>query len=241
MGSEETKKEVMHKFILNSSKGLAEVTKSKTSTVQFIHESVRDFLLTGNGHTWLRTELADNVPGLCHEQLSKCCQDQVKINISYYRPCYPLPVAKSLEAANLRQQVIVWFPLLEYAVHNVLYHADAAGGLGISQDYFLDNLCLWNWIILYNLFERHQIRRHTSLCSLLYILAEQNLPNLVRTELKRVPDMDIRGERHGFPLLAAVACKNENALEALLMPSGSAWSDRDKPLHTFSSLTVNDH
>lgn len=37
------------RFILRTSKGLTEVTKSKTPTVQFIHESVKDFLLKENG------------------------------------------------------------------------------------------------------------------------------------------------------------------------------------------------
>jgi hypothetical protein len=32
-------------FMRNSSKGLAEVTRNKASEVQFIHESIRDFLL----------------------------------------------------------------------------------------------------------------------------------------------------------------------------------------------------
>jgi hypothetical protein len=41
--------EVLRKFILDVSKGLAEITKSKASTVQFIHELVRDFLLKEGG------------------------------------------------------------------------------------------------------------------------------------------------------------------------------------------------
>jgi hypothetical protein len=32
-------------FVRSSSKGLAEVTRNKASEVQFIHKSVRDFLL----------------------------------------------------------------------------------------------------------------------------------------------------------------------------------------------------
>lgn len=35
--------------VISSSKGLAEITKSKQPTVQFIHESVRDFLLKERG------------------------------------------------------------------------------------------------------------------------------------------------------------------------------------------------
>ena len=46
---EETTKDDIKRFLLNSSKGLAEATVSKESKVQFIHESVRDFLLKENG------------------------------------------------------------------------------------------------------------------------------------------------------------------------------------------------
>lgn len=35
----------MDRFLLDSSKGFAETVKSKDKTDQFIHESVRDFLL----------------------------------------------------------------------------------------------------------------------------------------------------------------------------------------------------
>lgn len=47
--ADEITMDVIKKFILNSSKGLAEITKSKAPTVQFIHESVRDFLVQENG------------------------------------------------------------------------------------------------------------------------------------------------------------------------------------------------
>jgi len=50
----------MHRFVQSSSKGLAEVSKSKELTVQFIHESVRDFLFKdgkGNCGLLLRNNL----------------------------------------------------------------------------------------------------------------------------------------------------------------------------------------
>ncbi|TDZ49941.1 Vegetative incompatibility protein HET-E-1 [Colletotrichum trifolii] len=46
---EETPEDSMDRFVLSSSKGLAEMTKSKEPTIQFIHESVRDFLLKDKG------------------------------------------------------------------------------------------------------------------------------------------------------------------------------------------------
>lgn len=62
-------KENMEKLVLSYSKGLAEITKSKHQTVQFIHESVRDFLLKGNGLAKISSNLVNNFPGQSHERL----------------------------------------------------------------------------------------------------------------------------------------------------------------------------
>ncbi|KAH8766531.1 hypothetical protein BGZ57DRAFT_492627 [Hyaloscypha finlandica] len=239
--TEEITEQDMERFILNSSKGLAETTKSKHQTVQFIHESVRDFLLKGNGLKRLRSHLDSNFPGSSHERLKECCQGYMRIDASkYLPPDTPRPAAKSGEATSLRQLVSAKLPFLEYAVGNVLHHADAASGYGISQVRFVENFNLIDWINLDNLFERHQTRQHTTHCSLLYILAEKDLPNLIQIELKRVHHMDIRGERYGFPLNVALAHKNENAVRALLSHVGT-WYNSDSPLTVSFSSTVGKH
>jgi ankyrin repeat protein len=225
---EEVTMQDIERFVLSSSKGLADVTKSKDQTVQFIHESVRDFLLKGSGLNTLRTNLTSNFPGQSHERLKQCCETYMRIDTSEHLPLsIPLPNASSKEAAKIHRIASQKFPFLEYSVLNVLHHADVANGYGISQDVFVENFVLRDWIDLDNYFERYQIRRHTSNGSLIYILAEQNLPNLIRIELKRVPHMDIKGERYGFPLLAALALKNESAVRALLAPDISLSGSRD--------------
>ena len=57
---EETTNEVIKLFILDCSKGLAEATVSKAPRVQFIHESVRDFLLKENGLSKIWPEYGTN-------------------------------------------------------------------------------------------------------------------------------------------------------------------------------------
>lgn len=66
---EEITVSVMERFILDSSKGLAEATKSKTPTIQFIHESVRDFLLKENGLREIWADLGANFRGESHDRL----------------------------------------------------------------------------------------------------------------------------------------------------------------------------
>ena len=224
--SDEITKEDMERRILSSSKGLAEMTRSKNQAVQFIHESVRDFLLKGNGLRGLRPDLSANLSGVSHEWLKKCCQNYLRIDTSKYLPlATPLPSASSEEAVKLRQLASEKFPFLEYAVQNVLYHADAADGYGISQDAFLENFPLTDWVTLDNLFQKFEIRRYTSKANQLYILAEKSLPNLIWIVLKGVQCMDIRGERYGYPSHAALAHANEKAVRALLMLMTNTRSD----------------
>ena len=151
---------------------------------------------------------------------------------SYLPPKVALPVG-----GYLRRLVSEKFPFLEYAVRNVLLHADIADGHGISQKDFVENFALGNWIMLDNLFERYQVRRHTINASLLYICAEKSLCNLIRTLLKRDPYPETAGERfenerYAAPLYAALANAkvSEDTVRALLTPVAQT-PDFDQELH----------
>jgi hypothetical protein len=61
---------------LNCSKGLVELTRGKKATVQFIHESVRDYLL-GTGLLDLDVNLQGDLVGASHERLKQCCQSYI--------------------------------------------------------------------------------------------------------------------------------------------------------------------
>jgi hypothetical protein len=66
--------DVMDRFILVSSKGLAEIQQT-SQTVQFIRESVKDFLLEEDGVASLWPEYADPTFFMTtsHERLKRCC------------------------------------------------------------------------------------------------------------------------------------------------------------------------
>ena len=237
--SEEITAQDMERFILSCSKGLVETTRLKARTVQFIHESVREFLLGENGFNKLRLELGR---GLSHDHLKQCCYNSVMIDTSAFLPSdMELPAASSEEAKDLRKTISQKLPFLKYAVQNVLYHADFADGQGVSQKAFVENFALSNWILLDNLFEKFQIRRHTSGASLLYILAEKNFSNLIRTQLNRELDPDTaiercEKERYVTPLSAALASTpiNENTIQALLTPKFKSSYDHGE-LHNAQS------
>jgi len=82
LDSEQIDPQDLQNFVLNSSRGLAEVTKAKAKTVQFIHESVRDYLLKSKGLERLQASLTGNLTGLSHERLKKCCESYMRISVS---------------------------------------------------------------------------------------------------------------------------------------------------------------
>ncbi|RYP24412.1 hypothetical protein DL767_008620 [Monosporascus sp. MG133] len=250
--------EVMCRFVHSSSKGLAEVTKTrnkdKMPTVQFIHESVRDFFLVKNGDRRLWPNIDGRFVAYSHEVLRDRClaemygstgsrtlanllqtanqsppmvSSQMKFDVLEHEPPNELlPKASSPEASSLRRSVSDELPFLEYAVHHVIYHADAAED-AIQQEIFIKKFPLKYWIYLDNLFERRQIRHHTMSASLLYILAERNLPRLIKCELRRLPNMDILGERYQYPMFAACANGNQDAIVALLMQETKPQNDQN--------------
>ena len=219
--------DAMTRFVLSSSKGLAEVTKSKDQTVQFIHESVRDFLLKDKGLWELWPELGMDIKSLSHDRLKQCCHTYMKVNISsHMSPDETLPKASSDEAKKLRQHISNRFPFLKYATRHVLYHADAAAAR-LPQDEFLENFALKDWIKLDNLFQQYEVRRHTASASLPYILAEYNWPRLIRIACRHQPTIDIEGERHQYPLFAALANGHRDAVRALLQQEASHSQEDD--------------
>ncbi|KAF1967249.1 HET-domain-containing protein, partial [Bimuria novae-zelandiae CBS 107.79] len=214
---DEVSKDAIQRFILDSSKGLAEITRSKNRTVQFIHESVRDFLLKEDGLFDVWPELRSNLQGQSHERLKQCCLTCINIDV-FTSAKIPknLPKASLQQAADLRKSANDMFPFLEYAVQNVLHHADLAEESGIAQGNFILSFPLTCWIKLTNLFEKHQIRRYTEEISLLYVFGEHNMSSLIRAYPSAVSCFEVGQERYGPPLFAALATRSKEALQAFV-------------------------
>ncbi|KAF7532903.1 hypothetical protein G7054_g7529 [Neopestalotiopsis clavispora] len=196
--------EDVQRYILDNSKGLAQSTKSKKSTVQFIHESVRDFLLKGNGLGELFRGLESNIHGKSHEALKNCCLTYV--TMKSLTELETSPSSKAVEA----------FPFMEYANSRLLYHGNEAEMHGISQNGFLAMFPLSQWVEQHNIMERFENRKYTPTVSLLYILAETGFPDLIRAYSGRQSCFEIENERYGVPILAALALKHDVAVQAML-------------------------
>jgi ankyrin repeat protein len=200
-------------FVRNSSKGLAEVTRNKASEVQFIHESVRDFLLGKYEGQW--SGVSGNFLGHSQENLRDCCLAQLNVLINQDVDI-PDPLPQASKAAQLRETISLKFPFLEYAVLNVLHHANSAQQNKIGQGDFLADFPLQRWIFLNNALEKFDVRRYTESVSLLYILAEMNLASLIRIHPQRESCFDVESDRYGLPILAALATGSQEAVQTFL-------------------------
>ncbi|MCJ1396679.1 hypothetical protein MMC18_009571, partial [Xylographa bjoerkii] len=237
---DEITEDVIMRFILNSFKGLAEITTFKLSKVQSIHESVRDFLLKEDGLGNIWPNLRSNFQGQSHERLKHCCLTYMSMNMFFpLRIPESLPKATSQHATDLRKSVTDTFPFLEYAVQNVLHHADVAEGNGIAQETFVRSFSLNRWIKLDNLFERHEVRRHTDKMSLLYILGERNMSNLIKAHPSALSCLEVEEERYGPPLFAAMATGSKEAFQAFAEALHRGQVTGSRPYETYSQYFEN--
>jgi hypothetical protein len=196
-------------FVRRFSKGLAEVTRNKASEVQFIHESVRDFLLGRYDDQLSRT--SGNFVAHSHEILRNCCLAQLNASIDQNLDI-PDPLPQASKTAQLRETISLKFPFLEYSVLNIFDHANSAQQNRREQASFLADFPLQRWVFLNNTLEKDNIRRYTTSVSTLYILAEKNLADLIRIHPKRKSCFSIEDERYGPPFFAALATKSSKAI-----------------------------
>ncbi|KAN0072735.1 hypothetical protein V8E54_008849 [Elaphomyces granulatus] len=192
----------IHRFVQSSSK------------VQFIHESVRDYL-SKDGKRKLWPTLAEQFVGRSHDILKDCCLAQIDAS----RDINVLTDADQKDSQalkDLRQAIQSEYPFLEYATMNTLVHSNQAQSVGVAQNDFVTAFPLQHWIKLSNVFEKFQARRYTNEASLLYILAERNLASLIEVHPHVHDHFNICGERYRYPFIAAAVLKNEDAVRELV-------------------------
>ena len=223
---DEISEDDIKRFILNSSKGLAEFTNGWLPGVQFIHESVKDFLLYENGLGRIWAEFERNFQGQSHERLKQCCIHYMNTDgVASLSLGKDLRKASPEEATFFRELVTKAFPLLEYAVRQVLYHADVAESCNISQKTFISSFQLIDWIRLGNIYETNDVRRPSASASLLYILALYDLSNLIQVDPSLLSFLEIENERYGLPLFAALATGSDNTVKSFFKACAAKRSE----------------
>lgn len=233
--------ENLRKFVLDTSKGLAEITRSKEPTVQFIHESVRDFLIKEGGLNTLQPTTR-NPEATGHDTIKKICSLQLDLFGRARRNEYGNNIyAHPLWYEERRKEIEKKHHSIHYAVEYILYHANWAQKLGIDQLSFLEHFSMANWTIGYNwtkTWSAH-INEH-----LLYALGETGLADLIRVHPQRAQHFEMKGGPYGSILLAAMFGGHSAAARALmdlppLPEEGSTKSAEAKPLPKFSLKMKN--
>ncbi|KAF5547710.1 ankyrin protein 3 [Fusarium mexicanum] len=199
--------------VISSSKGLAEITKVKQPRVQFIHESVRDFLIKDKGLHELWPELGPDWESVGHERLKMCCYSYFEFVVEKGQL-----EAEDYEPLDCRVEA---YPLLQYASQFVLHHSDFAANT-VDQQPFLESFRLFVWNRVVNTFENFEVRKYSPTAGLLYILADRGHSSLIRTRLESDANVDVPSEkdRYVYPLIAAMAKGHKASVLVLLgLPS----------------------
>jgi len=235
--------EDIRRRITSSSKGLIEIRKGEDNTVQFIHETVNDFLLRNGRFQTLDPTLESNPIGTSHNCLKDCCMSYLMIG--------RLQLPKDRSAAR---DLTSSYPFLQYASTYVLDHAEEAQRRGVLQTKFLHRLQKyedferlrhfhsafeiipsWGWskgvTPLYALeFQGcHQLMKIIlsesridvnaqggPLGSVLQVAAAKGKEEIVWILLEKGADVNAQGGLYGSALQAAAANGNEKILGMLL-------------------------
>lgn len=211
----EVSDKILAKHVLEVSKGLAEVTKSEQPTVQFIHETVREFLRDRG----LESISTQSVYRDGHEILKASCLKQIQAPISEQlellaeyrrRGDYRNSITHQdiwLRRVDFMKQAKEKFPFLEYATKHVLFHAEEAEAMGIGQTNFLGRFPMAEWVVIYNLFERYNTRRYSGTTTpILYILAEHGCDHLIKSSAQFTGQYarEIKGNKFSSALACAI-------------------------------------
>lgn len=181
---------IMSKQILAISKGLAEVTQAKEPTVQFIHETVQEFLRDCGLHFMP----GQSMLGEGNEALKISCLDQIMALdsvVEHFEVVADYEGISTSQHQESQEEVRRSFPFLKYATRHILFHANAAAAQEVPQGPFLDSFPLRCWVPLHNFFDT-EISDLPNIKPLygpnppiLYILVDYQLNNLIRISTDR--------------------------------------------------------
>ncbi|KAI0547904.1 hypothetical protein F4679DRAFT_552524 [Xylaria curta] len=186
--------DIINRFIIDASMGLAEIVKY--GRIQFIHESVRDFLLKLDG---LRTIFPDNEGsyyGTSHDILRRCCAIFIDIYSTKYifeRPDYGR--------------------FITYAIKNLFWHSEKAQEAGISQSAFLSTYNPESWSRFSGIIQPTEYGQD---CRLLYILAAEGCSHLISANNWSSSPFEPGTEKYGTPWRAALRSGSLETVKSLV-------------------------
>jgi ankyrin repeat protein len=220
--------EEMERRVKSLSRGLAEIYmpyEYGIPIVQFIHQSVNDFLIKDGlqillGDGW---ECLDSAVGWAHLKLSKSCIRYGEMEEIIQRKDWDLGTAK--------------FPFLRYATTSWVPHAEQAHSRGIPQDDLLkclhwpSNDSVRRWVDIYNIIDKGYTGCPFPKTTLLHLASRYGMIRLVSQALETIEqsdvDIDTEDEVGRTPLWWAALCRHED-IAMLLLKKGANIESRDR-------------
>ena len=201
----------MEKLITSLSGGLAEVKhQSYGSTIQFIHESVNDFLLShglnflvsvsinalGQGSSHLISSSRDEIIGRSQHRLSRSCINYLKLEEVLRE--YTDSRVEYEQVRSIKQKL----PFIDYATRSWFLHAEKAEGCGISQQELVQQFkppqVFKTWIKIYRMINHYSYKCPEYGSTLLHIASSSNLQSTVQLLLQQggsIEEEDSSGNR----------------------------------------------
>lgn len=188
---------VAGRFVISSTKGFAEVAGGAGERVQFIHESVRDFLIKDRGLQQLWPDLGSEWQFLGEERLKESCE-------AYLSHPGILSMVRHVEPGiRVNGMLHAKFPFVRCACEHVFDHANTVAQV-IPQDDWMSRFAPEDWKLVVNHLEVGMFDYKPG-HDILYALAELGYADLIRTRLKANPDIAIMRGRFEHPFFAALA------------------------------------
>ena len=241
--------EQMVRMIRSYSRGLIEVTDS---VVQFIHESVRELFLRGNGFAILDNTLGPHAIGKGHSSISRACLNLINIeelgSVPYYdwqylnqlgNPGWRLESPK--RNSHWRTAASHNSSILRYAAGSIFHHSRQAEYNGVVPHHLVDLLSGTNTY----LWERWKVLQHATKLnkfgdlakadvSLLHALCAKGLVSCALRLLEHKADVDAK-DKYGETALHWAAKEGHEAVVRLLVEAkadvNAKNNDRETALH----------
>ena len=230
--------EQMEKRIREHSRGLVEIAqlpgddahsqdsdddqsraRSSQAVVQFIHQSVRDFL-KADGFSFLRDIRQHTHDADGHEFFKTACWNYLKIKDFEAISTVNLRISTQFEEGRESMKPEKDHPLLKYMVEYIFLHAAQAEQHGISQDRFRTYICgnrgcfeRWNCLHDAVIDDPDEFLQGPNTRPI-HVLAQYGL--LTREIAQKERNIDIVGGAYGSALIAACWSGHQDAVEILL-------------------------
>ncbi|KLU84520.1 hypothetical protein MAPG_03561 [Magnaporthiopsis poae ATCC 64411] len=200
------------------SHGLAEIVPSSDAQiVQFIHQSVKDFVEKGPSVLDSSATLADTVIGMAHHRLSKTCIRYLAIK--------EIDRSTSYECRD--------FPFLLYATTSWVTHAKHGDEKNVPQNDLLEcfawpsNALVDLWVQVYRNLNKYSRNCPPEKTSLVHVASKHQMVGLLSAILQKADEIgikiDIKDQRGRTPL--SYAAENGHRAVKLLLVTGKVTID----------------